>query len=256
MLLFSVAMSSGGGGTSVDHGELPEQVAIVTGAGRGIGRAIACALSRAGASVALVARCERELAETAAMGERMFALSGDVRDVAATTGTQPFPFLSATSVAKSAILRLTEGLAISVAPYGVRAFAIHPGVIDTQVTRSYVDSPSGADGCPRPSIGSRASGRPRRTRDHRAGAQAGCGSLRPAVREAAHRRYRPRPTGLHGRRAHRPGRTCLTAARLMWSGLSTRRRGLVSGRLVAPVSTASSRAWSPGATAQHGQRAG
>ena len=43
---------------------LDEQVALVTGAGRGIGRAIALRLTRAGCRVAALARTESELAET------------------------------------------------------------------------------------------------------------------------------------------------------------------------------------------------
>lgn len=47
-------------------GELAGQVAVVTGAGRGIGRAIAGACSDAGARVALVARSEEQLQAAAA----------------------------------------------------------------------------------------------------------------------------------------------------------------------------------------------
>ena len=65
---------------------LQSQVAFVTGGGRGVGRAIALALGRAGALVAVVARTERELAETVALveseGGQARAWSADVTDEA------------------------------------------------------------------------------------------------------------------------------------------------------------------------------
>jgi len=47
-------------------GALQGQVAIVTGAGRGIGHAVATALAREGATVVLAARTRQQLAATAA----------------------------------------------------------------------------------------------------------------------------------------------------------------------------------------------
>jgi NAD(P)-dependent dehydrogenase (short-subunit alcohol dehydrogenase family) len=60
-------------------GQLDGQVAIVTGAGRGIGRGCAEALADAGARVIAVARSEDELAEVAAHGSGLIeAWQGDV----------------------------------------------------------------------------------------------------------------------------------------------------------------------------------
>ena len=64
--------------------DLGEQVAIVTGGGRGIGRAIAIALAKAGAAVAVVARTEEQLVETVALieeaGGKAVAFTADVTD--------------------------------------------------------------------------------------------------------------------------------------------------------------------------------
>ncbi len=63
---------------------LTGQVALVTGAGRGIGKAIAMALSRRGVSVALTARTQSEIDGVAAAirseGGKAIALRADMRD--------------------------------------------------------------------------------------------------------------------------------------------------------------------------------
>lgn len=66
---------------------LQGQVAVVTGAGRGIGRACALALAQAGADVALTARTQADIdavaGEIRALGRRAIAVAGDVNDDAA-----------------------------------------------------------------------------------------------------------------------------------------------------------------------------
>jgi NAD(P)-dependent dehydrogenase (short-subunit alcohol dehydrogenase family) len=56
---------------------------VVTGGGRGIGRAIAAQLARAGVTVTVIGRQRATLDETVAAGEAHFADKADVADVAA-----------------------------------------------------------------------------------------------------------------------------------------------------------------------------
>jgi len=67
--------------------ELAHQIAVVTGAGRGIGRAIALKFAAAGAEVACVSRtaenCEKVAQEIRALGRQAWAHAVDVADAAA-----------------------------------------------------------------------------------------------------------------------------------------------------------------------------
>ena len=85
--------------------------ALVTGAGRGIGRAVALALGREGAAVTLVARTRSEIegvaAEIARLGGRAHAFSGDLQDRATC------------DAAVSEAVRVHGGLAILVNNAGV-----------------------------------------------------------------------------------------------------------------------------------------
>ena len=67
--------------------QLANQIAVITGAGRGIGRAIALKLAGAGADIVCVSRtaenAEKVAAEVRALGRKAWALAVDVADAAA-----------------------------------------------------------------------------------------------------------------------------------------------------------------------------
>ena len=69
----------------LDRFKVTDQVAIVTGSGRGIGAATAVALAEAGADIVLAARTEEQLREVArrveATGRRAAVVAGDLTDV-------------------------------------------------------------------------------------------------------------------------------------------------------------------------------
>jgi NAD(P)-dependent dehydrogenase (short-subunit alcohol dehydrogenase family) len=196
---------------------LAGQSALVTGAGRGIGRAIARRLAAEGARVTLIARTRGQLEETAdqirreggealafetdvtsaqavnaavaaaaarfgpvsilinnagipgpygpigvidplewwgaqevnvrgpllfmsavipAMRERR---AGRIVNIVSSAGVDPVPHLSAYAVSKTTLVRLTETVDLEL--QGVRAFALHPGTITTDMARLTIGSP-------------------------------------------------------------------------------------------------------------------
>ena len=76
--------------TILDRFAIPGQVAIVTGAGRGLGAATAVALAEAGADVLISARTERQLDRVAeqvrATGRRCLVVPADLSDLDAVAG--------------------------------------------------------------------------------------------------------------------------------------------------------------------------
>src|SRR5262249_32897710 len=68
---------------------------------------------------------------------------GRIVNVSSYAAVRPSPYHVPYACAKAALLSLTEALAASLAPYGVTAFAVTPGYIDTELTRHLRDSTAG-----------------------------------------------------------------------------------------------------------------
>jgi len=112
-------------------GRLTGHVSVITGAGQGIGRGIALAMAKEGASVALAGRTLRKVqdvaGEIAELGGRALAVECDVscrKHVdEAVAGDQTF---GAYAMAKEAIRGLSRVAAREWGPYGIRVNVVVP----------------------------------------------------------------------------------------------------------------------------------
>jgi len=67
---------------------------------------------------------------------------GRIIDIASVTGTTAWPLVSATSVAKTALIRHAENLAAVASAHNVQVFALHPGMVRTKLLLSYRSHPT------------------------------------------------------------------------------------------------------------------
>jgi NAD(P)-dependent dehydrogenase (short-subunit alcohol dehydrogenase family) len=58
------------------------------------------------------------------------------------TGTTAWPLVTATSLAKTALIRRIETLTAACGDQGVRFFALHPGMVRTELLMSYASHPA------------------------------------------------------------------------------------------------------------------
>ncbi len=145
---------------------LTGQTALVTGAGRGIGRAIAAELARQRCNVVLIARTAAQVKEAAAAINtegpgRASAFPADVRDrtaIAAAVDASEEQFGPITLLVNNAGTGGPAGLEWEVDPdawweciesivrgarnQGVTIFALHPGMVRTQLLDSYASHPA------------------------------------------------------------------------------------------------------------------
>ncbi len=73
---------------------------------------------------------------------------GRIINLASGAGLQPFETISAYSLSKTAVIRLTESTALETQPYGIAVFAIDPGTVRTPMTAHVVESPAVAQQAP------------------------------------------------------------------------------------------------------------
>jgi NAD(P)-dependent dehydrogenase (short-subunit alcohol dehydrogenase family) len=73
---------------------------------------------------------------------------GRIVNIVSTAGMMPIPNMSAYLTSKVALIRLTELLALEAGGGGVKAFAVNPGAVRTDMTGYLMDSPEGQQWTP------------------------------------------------------------------------------------------------------------
>ena len=68
---------------------------------------------------------------------------GRILNVSSYAGLRAAPYQSGYGCAKAGLANLTESLAVSLLPYGIRAFTVTPGFVRTSLTERLTESPQG-----------------------------------------------------------------------------------------------------------------
>lgn len=68
---------------------------------------------------------------------------GRILNVSSYAGLRAAPYQSGYGCAKAGLANLTESLAVSLLPYGIRVFTVTPGFVRTSLTEQLTDSPQG-----------------------------------------------------------------------------------------------------------------
>ena len=68
---------------------------------------------------------------------------GRILNVSSYAGLRAAPYQSGYGCAKAGLTNLTESLAVSLLPYGIRVFTVTPGFVRTSLTKQLTESPQG-----------------------------------------------------------------------------------------------------------------
>ena len=125
---------------------LHDRIVVITGAGGGIGRAMALAFAAAGARPVLLDRDQTAAAETAALlpGSPLVQRC-DVADPESVAGRHPQPWSGAYSVSKAGVVMLSQQLALEWGPQGVRSNVVSPGLVRTPMSEAFYRIPEVAE---------------------------------------------------------------------------------------------------------------
>jgi len=68
---------------------------------------------------------------------------GTIVNIASIAGLRQSPFMAGYCTSKAALIQLTACLALEFAPFGIRVNAIAPGVVKSDMSAGFIDSPAG-----------------------------------------------------------------------------------------------------------------